>query len=264
MNLFWFACGAMVVAGFLFIAVQSATKPQPHRAALTRQQPLEAKPHEVGGDKLAIDQSIATYTGWLALFTLILAASTIGLWITAIVTSRKQTADMQSTINLARDEFLSTHRPKIRVKHVVLNSGIWEGERISVKVVLVNSGATDAIISEWGIKFIIEEKGRMLPALPTIERLQAPGIAGGVLPSGISLDIPDVSDRTILNDSQNVAIRRGNSQLYCVGYIHYADGARRIRTTAFCRVLTFPEFPTSHQDTGRFRVFDDSDYEYED
>jgi hypothetical protein len=88
-------------------------------------------------------------------------------------------------------------------------------------------------------------------------------VGGGQLPPGVSTTFEDGSDGTVLSGTQNLAIQKGQSLLYCVGYIHYADSVPRIRTTAFCRVLQFPEFATSWVNTGRFRVSDDRDYEYQ-
>jgi hypothetical protein len=67
----------------------------------------------------------------VAMFTLVLAFSTVGLWAATIGLYRagerqlklvkdnanQQSSDTQATIALARAEFLSTHRPRMRLKH---------------------------------------------------------------------------------------------------------------------------------------------------
>src|SRR5947209_2772591 len=64
-------------------------------------------------EKKQTDEALARYTGWLTFFTGILAFATIGLGVATLgmyLISKRQ-------IGLARDEFNSTHRPKIRIKH---------------------------------------------------------------------------------------------------------------------------------------------------
>jgi hypothetical protein len=79
------------------------------------------------------------------------------------------------------------------------------------------------------------------------------------LSPGISLLLPDFSDT--LTKEEHFAIRNGVSQLYCLGFVHYLDGASRLRTTAFCRILTI----SFNQMVGRFTVAtNEPDYEYED
>jgi hypothetical protein len=62
------------------------------------------------------DDRLAQYTLWLAIFTGVLSVSTIGLWFVTWRGGIRQSADMQATIALARDEFNATHRPKLIVR----------------------------------------------------------------------------------------------------------------------------------------------------
>ena len=66
-----------------------------------------------------------------------------------------------------------------------------------------------------------------------------------------------------LTHPEHVRVINGTAKLYGIGYVHYRDGTGRIRTIGFCRVLTLPEVAPMDEG-GRFRVFPDSDYEYED
>ena len=89
-------------------------------------------------------------------FTLVLAFSTVGLWIATIglyfagerqiklarETSARQAIETERQLTFARDEFMSSHRPKIRIKHVWLVSDMWESEAIVINVVCVNMGMT--------------------------------------------------------------------------------------------------------------------------
>jgi hypothetical protein len=51
--------------------------------------------------------------------------------------------------------------------------------------------------------------------------------------------------------------------LYLIGSIEYWDAAG-LRQTAFCRRLTYSEYPPKTLEVGRFEVENDPDYEYED
>src|ERR1700738_4828548 len=81
-----------------------------------------------------LNDPVALFTFWVAIFTAFLAISTVGLWSATI-----------KSIRLATDEFRATHRPKIRVKHFFLVSDIWQGEPILVNITLVNNGTAEAI-----------------------------------------------------------------------------------------------------------------------
>ncbi len=184
----------------------------------------------------------------IAVFTLTLKLSTDNLWNAS-----------QNQFKLARDEFLSTHRPKIRIKHVFLASELWNTP-LSATIVCVNNGTTEAVITEYGAKFIVVEEGTSIP----FPRLQIPPIRIRYqLQCGVSLHLPNILDGTIIPNTEQESIRDGFTKLYCIGYLHYWDGLNRLRTTGFCRVLTFPEHADA-SDIGRFRVSQDPDYEYED
>jgi hypothetical protein len=61
---------------------------------------------------------VAYFTIWLVAFTGILAVSTIVLW----WSTRGLLRVTSESVKLARDEFLSTHRPKIRIQAVFLRA----------------------------------------------------------------------------------------------------------------------------------------------
>src|SRR5580704_9114956 len=88
---------------------------------------------EIFGDH---DWVIAIGTAIIALFTFILAA--VG-W--------TQGRLAQHTLDLARKEFLSAHRPQIRIKHLWLANDIWgENQPIVVNLTCVNAGTSEAIL----------------------------------------------------------------------------------------------------------------------
>jgi hypothetical protein len=159
----------------------------------------------------------------------------------------------------AKQQFISSHRPHIRIKAVFLMSGRFcRDEPIVVRVVCVNRGVTEATIRSYGIECLVLRKGRPIPADKKIDPI--PFVDESVLPSGISIPLPDFS-YSITSD-QEVGIRSGQACLYCMGFVHYLDGAKRTRLTAFCRVLAPDSF--SPAPIGRFGVANEPDYEYED
>ena len=188
-----------------------------------------------------------------AISTLVLAAFTIVLaWV-----GYCQARLIRKSIDLARDEFLSTHRPKIRIKHVwLLNEALHYNEALKVRVVCVNKGRTTAIISDYSVEFFVVKDHRSLPIDPKMAPINVNGFA---LQSGISLPLPDISYD--LSEADEIGIRREGSKLYCAGVVHYSDGIGRIRTTAFCRLYQLPD---SLVGAGRFVAVDNPDYEYQD
>jgi hypothetical protein len=187
----------------------------------------------------------------IAFFTVTLAWSTHRLW----QASKDQ-------INVARDEFYSTHRPKIRIKHLWLQSDIWHGERIAVTLTCVNIGTVDATLAEVGIRYEIVRNDLSLPPKPHIDAVY--NFAGARLPCGRNFVIDRLANGPTLTAEEAADIQQERSQLYCIGYVSYLDNAGRMRITGCCRVLTFPAGRLAHTGNARFRVFHDPDFEYED
>jgi len=173
---------------------------------------------------------------------------------------------LKETTRIADEEFVASHAPKIRVKHVWLSGEIWEGEQIKIQIMVTNVGKTIALVDALKLITFMHESDRELPIPPELPDLLEffPKPSPHVLHSGVTLDFhPQPADRK-LTDADNVALRERTKRLYCVGHVDYRDSAGRIRKTAFCRVLQIPKSPRSYQDIGRFVVHRDPDYEYED
>jgi hypothetical protein len=147
----------------------------------------------------------------VAIFTLLLGVFTFGLWLS----THKLAATALAQINLARDEFNSTNRPKIRIKHVALSSKISDGALVTANITLINEGRTDAIIKEFGIEFFVQQKGVQLP--PVSKYKPAQRKLNLVLPSGVSASLDDQSDGTSIDGFQNLGIAGGDLNLYCTG-----------------------------------------------
>ena len=162
--------------------------------------------------------------------------------------------------DLARQEFISTHRPELRVRHVWPSGELWDGGKISVTAQVVNVGVTPAKLIDFSVRTTIE-----LPDRP----LRSPPSYGGSVPidrimdSGDHADLPSIESHSI-NDAENTAIRYGKQRLYCFGYVRYSDGEGRVRTTAFCRVLQPPSGTGANSKIGHFVRSnpENEDYEY--
>jgi hypothetical protein len=196
----------------------------------------------------------ALATGVIAYFTFTLWRSTDSM--SKISDRQKEIAEQQSEVG--KLQFFATHRPKIRTKHVVLSSGLSEKEPITADIWWINEGAARAIIFEFGIKFMIRPAEHMLPPITkvdwTITKLNQP------LDPGISIPFPLATDGTTPDFPSKIG--SGDRSLYCLGFIHYKDGAGNVRTTAFCRILEFAQ--ANWVESARFRMManPDPDYEY--
>jgi hypothetical protein len=191
-------------------------------------------------------------------FTAVLAFSTIGLWLATVSLQRTTNSLWEAgerQFDLARREFLTTNRPRIRFRHVWLLSELQPNTPLIGHVTCTNTGPADAVIFQYGIRFSIIGAGRMLPVPSEFQHIRTEIR----LPSGVSLPFPD----TVYTPTQSEEddIRNGRARLFFTGFLIYHDGVGNIRTTAFCRVLPRPG---SREDNGRLAVFEDPDYEYED
>lgn len=164
--------------------------------------------------------ALARYTFWLTVFTFILAAATIGLGVATVC-----------LYMLARLEFISSHRPLMKVKLVELVE--IENEWAGVAFTVVNVGSTDAHVtgscakadlfgeSDWphpndyGVDNVIPPR-RFAPGATETYRIATNEPIGYLqLAADRSFDHP-------------LALR-------FYGYIVYNDKTGITRTTYFCR-----------------------------
>jgi hypothetical protein len=204
----------------------------------------------------ASEEAIAYYTKWLMLFTAILALATMGLGAATVIQLR-----------LARAEFVSTHRPIIRVRRVFLSAfaarfgadNISHGDKVEIEIVVSNVGSNTAHItdSRYRIYFfktptprddsiygefprkIVDEK--MTLEAGESRRLFVTGQA--------IMEAPPPGQRIIRQ-----FISEG-WHMHVIGQITYQDELERKRQTGFLR---------EWQPGGAFRRLDDPEYEYED
>lgn len=205
----------------------------------------------------------------IALFTLALAFSTVGLWSATIGLYRAG----ERQFGLAREEFISSHRAQLRLKHIWLAS--QDGQKfvgnlpsaapLTVRLDIVNFGNTTAFVTIVNFVTIILRPGERLPQRPPYNEPGVPQFRIGPTPlgSGFILTHP-VSDGRILSFQDIQNIRNGHSVLYFVGTIEYLDASGRGRQTGFCRHLEFSRYPAQMDDFGRFQIEKDPDYEWMD
>jgi hypothetical protein len=137
-----------------------------------------------------------------------------------------------------------------------------------VNLDIVNIGNTVARVTWINYESVVLPAGQRLPQRPPYDEIPAdPEVrisrfrTDGILASGITL-ARSVCD-CILSDQDVHDIIWGEKTLYLIGSIEYWDSAG-LRQTAFCRRFTYLKYPPDTEDTGRFMVENDPDYEYED
>lgn len=181
--------------------------------------------------------TLKTIICWVLDPTNLTAISTLGIFAFTIVLAGVgicQARLIRSTIDLARDEFLSTHRPEIIVHNFeVAREATDDGEPIGAQFVVVNKGATAASILDIRAKIFMTANLRPGAHLPSIgyvghqlrggEIIKDVAVFGGVLDSAVS-DI-----------NSGFGTKHSGPKLWCVGRITYKDDVGRQRETGFCR-----------------------------
>ncbi|HEY2890699.1 MAG TPA: hypothetical protein VGJ31_08720 [Dongiaceae bacterium] len=154
-------------------------------------------------------------------------------------------------IRLARDEFISTHRPRIVVRGFnVLDHAALPGTEETVEFLYVNIGATKAHVYEIGVATELSEPSGGLTFVNT-------KIKGVILTSG-DKEIFSATSRRLFNARIQASIARSGHAMkaYVVGYVRYRDDRGGVRETGFCRETDFH--------SRRWNKTLGSEYEYED
>jgi hypothetical protein len=172
---------------------------------------------------------------WTALATVIMALFTGMLSIVAY-----------QQIGLARNEFLATNRPILRVRYFRQVGA--PADQIQVRFAVVNAGKSPAHLRVSCV--VIEFLSDLGPPVY---------LAGKdvVIPRKFEIG---ASDEYAAFGNEKAGTIKGHqsygSNLYIYGYLDYADDAGNTRMTAFGRRLV--------GESGRFTKVEDPDYEYED
>jgi hypothetical protein len=204
--------------------------------------------------------------GITALATIIIAAFTGTLW---FATNQQATLTRQS-IDLARKEFISSQRPRLRVRNIIVwnsppslhprlrNDFFTAGEIPQVQFYVANVGGTDAMIA--GALAIVYKSRDGLPMKRPYE-----GNSGNLsLPQspigpGQSVPFQFKSDEAIGHGAETIGSNVVQKlRLFVMGWVEYRDDIGIIRRTAFCR-----EFERGPWDYGGFGRVENEDYEHE-
>jgi hypothetical protein len=202
----------------------------------------------------------SSYGGITALATLIIAAFTGTLW----VSTSKQARLTRESIDLARNEFISTWRPKLRVRNIVAEGGeefplLTPGRPLIGKLQVVNIGGTTAKIKQGRIIVFWNESGLPME-LPYARSNIGVYLPEASLAPGKSIEPAFQSDATLPANVGTISTGViGQLHLYVMGSIEYDDESCIRRRTNFCREYR----RLNWQIDGRFYPVDDPDYEHE-
>jgi hypothetical protein len=175
-----------------------------------------------------VDERLARYTGWLAVLTAgLVAASLIQFYFLG-----RAEKTSQALANLAREEFVATHRPRIIVRFLQGPFHNDEGHEF-YWLTLANVGETAATVTEIGADLArrnIESRNWTIPGLDASPKPVSPIVleSGQRHTTTITAKRP-VSDVDMFGDAT------GTFELCAVGLVRYEDRNGRRRETAFFR-----------------------------
>ena len=193
------------------------------------------------------EDSMATYTLLLTIFTGLLVFCNFLLWLPT-----KKSADIaKKSIELIKQEFVATHRPKLRVHSIFLKKidpppkligGSNKDHQLYYSV--SNIGESPATITKKSMVF-----KRLKHPLP-IPSYSDPNLSKKTIACGESISGSLSVEHFLISQAEE----RELDDLYFFGYIDYLDNIGTTRRTAFCRRYI--------HETKRFTKVDDEDYEY--
>jgi hypothetical protein len=183
----------------------------------------------------------------VAFFTFVLSISTIGLW--AVTVGLYFAGERQ--LKLARLEFISTHRPRLRIRRIIPVRPFLPDNRIAAVIEVANVGDSDATVTSSGVDVYLF--GGHFDARP-ISYADLPPI-----PTGMQANLSVIGNK-VFTEAEIDAIETGVAWLRVLGIVTYADANETKRGTSFARVYDrslhrFVQVP--HDDP-------ESDREYED
>lgn len=246
----------------------------------TDKTPEQAKQEEADRtEKRAIEQQtinlteqIKDFTGALVLvgivqaFIFVLQLIVFGKQATRLretVATAEDSADIaRKSVDLARDEFNATHRPKLIVRRIAPIEHEDNGYPIGVRYAVHNVGDGVATIVAMSEKIWLPGDSINLPAIPPYDIAIEQSI---MLESG---DWREFRCITPVDDREELAFRFGfgeakspinpatDADILFLGYIDYVDRLGRKRQTAFLRLFDCK--------VKRFNPINHHEYEYQD
>jgi hypothetical protein len=229
--------GAVLLIASMSLSVSISSRDQ-HECQMDAQIYENQKPEDCPTSETiwqkTLRDPVAYHTGWLTLFTLALAA--IGF---------AQGALTDSQIALAREEFIASHRPRLRVRLVKIKDHEI-GKPIKIEFTVANAGDSEAQEIKAQVTVSIQSDGSSAEKKFDIGPMLAPGE-----PLEISQTI---------NLPWQSSWKPGTRDVRVHGHIAYKDKNGIARRTGFYRF--------SSPDLNRFRLPADADierdYEFED
>ena len=168
-----------------------------------------------------------TSDGWTAVFTGLLVA--IG-GATAIVLLR-QSSLLRDQVELAREEFNATHRPKIMVRGFMMGKpDLPPGKTVDFAFACHNIGESPGTVIEVRSATTVLNVGERIrnnSGIPNPEQFDCTLASGEQNVFGGS--------GGVIDDSESMDIDAGTRILLCVGVVTYIDSAKIKRQTGFCR-----------------------------
>jgi len=178
----------------------------------------------------------------IAVFTIVLSIATVKLWSSTAELARLT----RNSINLAREEFVSSHRPRLRVR--LVNAFLTEGHPVRIQYYVVNIGNTNARIISNDTEIHIERvDGKKLSDAKGINEPRA------VLAGQALLFARDMDNIIYRGDWDLKGIMDGKVRIS--GFVRYEDANGTVRETTFWRIF--------RGDTKRFRPLTPADPDYE-
>ncbi|MDE2167648.1 MAG: protein phosphatase 2C family protein [Alphaproteobacteria bacterium] len=139
----------------------------------------------------------------------------------------------RDSIDLARQEFISTNRPKLRVRYVSAATPSYNWKP-TAKIYISNVGASPAVLLRNGVDIFLREKGTAGKAhFDAQPRDITPSIT---LVAGKDAGMDAIGHTGALT-SKNVAdIINGVFELCLLGIVSYTDGNAVERSTSYFRI----------------------------
>lgn len=164
-----------------------------------------------------------------------------------------QLKELTKQVTLAREEFISTHRPRVRVRAFeVANKDLPHGNPIRITFLAQNIGETSAHLTE--LKACLHIARTNDTPLPTNLGFPYRDALKVTLRGGQS-EALYIENGTAPSEENAAAIYADNMPLFCIGVIAYNDDSGTKRETGFCRRFHFRPYSSE--------AIRDSEYEYE-